>query len=300
MSTTHTHIVTLICAQDAANLHPSFVEDVANLVGDRSFKCLTPNVAYDIFPDSNKNHQTLRNILEKCLQNQEIDYTIVPAANRRKKLLLADMDSTMIDQECIDELADFAGFKAQVSEITARAMNGELEFELALRERVLLLQGLDLSVIDQVIAERITLAKGGKTLVGTMKANGAYCALVSGGFTEFTKRIASQIGFDENRANRLHSHNGKLTGTVADPILGSDAKVQALNDISRSRGIPIEDAIAVGDGANDLPMLNAAGLGIALHAKPSVAAAAKIKLNHSDLTGLLYVQGYTHGEISHA
>jgi phosphoserine phosphatase len=207
-------------------------------------------------------------------------------------MLLADMDSTMIQQECIDELADVAGVGARVKEITARAMNGELDFEGALTERVGLLKGLPDSVIDEVIETRISFMPGGHDLLATMKANGAYCALVSGGFTAFTGHVAKTLGFDENRANTLLVSNGHLTGDVARPILGREAKVQALLEISDRLGIGHRDVMAVGDGANDLGMLGLAGAGVALHAKPSVAAQCDIRINHGDLSALLYIQGY--------
>jgi phosphoserine phosphatase len=227
------------------------------------------------------------------LQALGVDLVVQPAENRRKKLLLADMDSTMIQQECIDELADEAGVGAHVAGITARAMNGELDFEEALRERVSLLRGLPESVIARVIENRITLMPGGQALVSTMKSNGARAALVSGGFTAFTARIAQTLGFDENRANLLLVENGLLSGKVAEPILGRAAKVQALTEITAKMGITPKDVIAVGDGANDLGMLGAAGAGVALHAKPSVAAQCDIRINHGDLTALLYLQGYS-------
>lgn len=227
------------------------------------------------------------------MQALRIDLVIQPVHGRKKRLLIADMDSTMIQQECIDELADEAGVGAYVASITARAMNGELDFEAALRERVGLLKGLDEAVIDRVIRERITLMPGGQALVATMRANGAYAALVSGGFTAFTGAIAGVLGFDENRANRLLIAGGKMTGQVAEPILGRAAKVQALEEISARLGITSRDAIAVGDGANDLGMLGLAGAGVALHAKPSVQAECDIRVNHGDLTALLYLQGYS-------
>jgi phosphoserine phosphatase len=230
------------------------------------------------------------------LQGIGVDLVVQPAAGRKKQLLIADMDSTMIQQECIDELADEAGVGAHVAGITARAMNGELDFEAALRERVGLLKGLSESVIAEVIRDRITLMPGGRALLGTMKANGAYAALVSGGFTAFTGAIAGVLGFDENRANTLKIDAGKLTGEVAEPILGKAAKVQALEEISARLGLTPEQAIAVGDGANDLGMLGLAGAGVALHAKPSVAAQCDIRINHGDLTALLYLQGYTREE----
>ena len=220
-----------------------------------------------------------------------VDLNIIPLENRVKKLLIADMDSTMIGQECIDELADEAGVGAYVADITARAMNGELDFESALDERVGLLEGLDESVIQQVLDTRITLASGGRALVATMKANGAYAALVSGGFTQFTSAIAARLGFDENRANTLLVSEGKLSGKAARPILGKQAKVDALEQISARLGIAESDALAVGDGANDLAMIERAGMGVAVHAKPSVAAVAPYRINHGDLTALLFLQG---------
>ncbi len=232
------------------------------------------------------------------LQALGVDLVVQRAEGRRKRMLIADMDSTMIQQECIDELADEAGVGAYVASITARAMNGELDFEDALRERVGLLAGLDEGVIARVIADRITLMPGGRALVATMRAQGAYAALVSGGFTAFTGAIAGVLGFDENRANTLLVEGGKLTGKVADPILGRAAKVQALEEISARLGISVTDALAVGDGANDLGMLGLAGAGVALHAKPSVQAECDIRINHGDLTALLYLQGYAREEFS--
>jgi phosphoserine phosphatase len=230
------------------------------------------------------------------LQLLNVDLVFQRTEGRRKSLLLADMDSTMIQQECIDELAAEAGIGDRVAEITARAMNGELDFEAALNERVGLLKGLDRAVIDTVIADRITPMPGGKTLVATMKNAGGYAALVSGGFTDFTNRVAADLGFDEHRANSLLTDNGKLTGKVAQPILGRDAKVLALKEISEKLKITAAQLIAVGDGANDLGMLDLAGSGVALHAKPSVAAACDIRINHGDLTALLYIQGFHRDE----
>jgi len=204
----------------------------------------------------------------------------------------------MIRQECIDELAAVAGIGPRVAEITARAMNGELDFEGALKERVGLLQGLDAGVIDTVLNTRITYTPGGAELVATMKANGGYAVLVSGGFTAFAARVAHTLGFDENRANTLNVADGKLSGTVGMPILGREAKVQALKDITARLGLTHGDVMAVGDGANDLGMLGLAGAGVALHAKPSVAAECDIRINHGDLTALLYIQGYAKSEFA--
>lgn len=231
------------------------------------------------------------------LDARGFDLAVQANAGRRKAVLLADMDSTMIGQECIDELADLAGVGSRVAAITARAMNGELDFNESLVARVALLEGLPASVIGQVLDTRITLAAGGPTLVATMRANGAWTALVSGGFTDFTGPIARRIGFDEQRANRLLSgDDGLLLGRVALPILGREAKVEALRQITAARGLTPADAVAVGDGANDLGMLQLAGTGVALHAKPVVAAQAPIRINHGDLTSLLYLQGYRREE----
>ena len=227
-----------------------------------------------------------------------VDLVVQPAQGRRKKMLLADMDSTMIQQECIDELADEAGFGARVSAITAAAMNGELDFDGALRERVALLKGLPESVIDDVLNTRITLMPGGPVLLATMKAHGAYTALVSGGFTAFTTAIAERLGFDENRANTLIAVEGALTGDVGMPILGKQAKVDALQQITARLGISESDVLAVGDGANDLGMLSRAGTGVALHAKPSVAAQCDVRVNFGDLSALLFLQGYAREEFA--
>jgi phosphoserine phosphatase len=230
------------------------------------------------------------------LQSACVDLVIQPTANRRKKMLLADMDSTMIRQECIDELAAEAGVGEHVAGITARAMNGELDFEAALIERVGLLKNLPESVIEDVLDRRISYMPGGYELVATMKAHGAYAALVSGGFTAFTARVGGALGFDENRANTLLVQDGLLTGDVARPILGKAAKVQALEEITARLGIGHDDVLAVGDGANDLGMLGLAGTGVALHAKPAVQKECDVRINHGDLTALLYLQGYARGE----
>lgn len=234
--------------------------------------------------------------LRTALAAEPIDVIVQQAETRRKKILLADMDSTMIDQECIDELADEIGVKEHVASITARSMNGEIAFEPALRERVALLRGLDAAVVDRIVANRITLASGGRALVRTMRANGAWTALISGGFEVFTTRIADMLGFQENRANRLLEQDGRFTGLVGEPILGRAAKAEALLEIAARLELTPADAIAVGDGANDLDMIRLAGTGVALHAKPAVAAQAKVRIDHGDLTALLYVQGYRQEE----
>ena len=235
--------------------------------------------------------------LRTILAGQPIDIVVQPAKRRRKRLFLADMDSTMIEQECIDELAGYVGLKREVAAITERAMRGEVAFEPALRERVALLEGLPVSVVDEIIATRITLTPGGRTLVATMRAHGAYTCLVSGGFTLFTGPIARMIGFDEHRSNRLLAANERIAGRVEEPILGREAKLATLIALRERLGLAREDTIAVGDGANDLAMLGEAGLGVAFRAKPAVAAAAHARIDHGDLTALLYIQGYTAAEL---
>ena len=230
------------------------------------------------------------------LQKFQVDLVVQPETLRRKKILLADMDSTIIQQECIDELAKQAGVGARVQDITAKAMNGELDFETALQERTALLKGQPAAIIDQVLAERIDLVPGGKTLLATMQRHGAYAALVSGGFTAFTSVIAAKLGFNEYRANQLLIKDGLLTGNVALPIQGKKAKVEALEAITATLGLNASDVLAVGDGANDLDMLKRAGIGVAMHAKPNVAAQCKVRINFGDLTALLYLQGYTKEE----
>lgn len=283
------YVVTLLANPDAANLSAATVEALRNAWGGGVAEWLNPDIAAE-FPMEEVPANRWQ--VWDDLQGMGVDMVLRPAHGRRKLMLLADMDSTMIGQECIDELADMAGVGAHVAGITARAMNGELDFEDALRERVALLRDLPEDVIAQVLAERITFTPGGRTLIATMKAHGGYAALVSGGFTAFTAHVAQTLGFDEHRANILHVESGKLTGTVADPILGREAKVAALQDIAARLGITPSEVIAVGDGANDLGMLGLAGSGVALHAKPTVAAQCDIRINHGDLTALLYIQGY--------
>lgn len=288
-------IATLLADPKAANLEAVTVTSLRNAWGGGEVRWLAPGIAAE-FPIDRMPENRWQ--VWDDLQKLGFDLVVQGAEGRKKKMLLADMDSTMIQQECIDELADVAGVGAQVSAITARAMNGELDFEGALTERLGLLRGLPESVIGRVIAERITFMPGGHDLLRTMKANGAYCALVSGGFTAFTGYVAETLGFDENRANVLGIEDGKLTGVPVWPILGREAKVQAFLEISERLKLAHSEVMAVGDGANDLGMLQLAGAGVALHAKPSVAAQCDIRINHGDLSALLYIQGYAVGEFA--
>lgn len=287
--------VTLLTDPETPVLDRTVVESLRNAWGGGDAHWLDPGVAAEFavpqVPDN-------RWEVWDSLQLLRIDMAVQLSEGRRKRLLIADMDSTMIRQECIDELADEAGVGAYVADITARAMNGELDFDAALRERVGLLKGLPEVTIARVIRDRITLMPGGQVLLATMRANGAYAALVSGGFTAFTGAIAARLGFDENRANALQVQDGALTGEVAEPILGKEAKLLALEQIATRLGLTPDDAIAVGDGANDLPMLLRAGAGVALHAKPRVAAQCDIRVNHGDLTALLFLQGYARDQFT--
>lgn len=251
---------------------------------------LNPGVACEILkPETDDALEIARALIG----DRPIDAALVPLANRRKRLLIADMDSTMVEQECIDELADAVGIKDEVAAITARAMRGELDFEDALRTRVALIKGIERQVIHEIRRERITLATGGRTLIQTMKAYGAHTSLVSGGFTIFADYIAKRLGFDEAVANVLEfDADDRLTGTVTEPIVGREMKLARLKALASEHEIPMTATLAVGDGANDLAMIGAAGLGVALHAKPLVAKEAPVRIDHGDLTALLYLQGY--------
>ncbi|MCO7737019.1 phosphoserine phosphatase SerB [Brucella intermedia] len=285
-------VATLIANPAKASLASALGIKASSAVNATGLYWLADNIACDIPLPWGISSEEAEALLRDALDGAPVDVVVQEQERRRKKILIADMDSTMIQQECIDELAEEAGLREHVAAITARAMNGEIAFEPALRERVALLKGLPLSVIDKVISTRITLMPGGPELVRTMRKHGAYTALVSGGFTSFTHRIAEMIGFNEERANRLIDDGVHLTGLVMEPILGREAKVEKLMEIADRLGLTPDDAIAVGDGANDLGMIQLAGTGVALHAKPAVAAQARMRVDHGDLTALLYIQGY--------
>ncbi|MFQ0812922.1 phosphoserine phosphatase [Brucella anthropi] len=285
-------VATLIANPAKASLTSALGIKASAAVNATGLYWLADDIACDIALPLGISSEEAEALLRHSLDGAPVDVVVQEQERRRKKILIADMDSTMIQQECIDELAEEAGLREHVAAITARAMNGEIAFEPALRERVALLKGLPLNVIDKVISTRITLMPGGPELVRTMRKHGAYTALVSGGFTSFTRRIAEMIGFNEDRANRLIDDGVHLTGLVTEPILGREAKVEKLVEIADRLGLAPEDAIAVGDGANDLGMIQLAGTGVALHAKPAVAAQARMRIDHGDLTALLYIQGY--------
>ncbi len=296
-----THVATLVC-------NPSFpliTQDVVRLAHQALPQASEPSwldmgIAVDLpfTPEPGADARAIADRLRGRLGSAAIDVVVQGAEGRRKKLLLADMDSTMIGQECIDELAAEIGKKDLVAAITERAMRGEIEFEPALRERVAVLEGLPVAVVSRVLARKITLTPGGRALVQTMRRDGAHCVLVSGGFTLFTGAVAEKLGFHEHRANRLLvGANDKLEGRVAEPILGKAAKLDALIETRERLALAAAETLAVGDGANDLAMLQEAGLGIAYHAKPIVAAAAQARIDRADLTALLFVQGYRRAEI---
>jgi phosphoserine phosphatase len=293
-----THVATLISNPTRPALDNAAVALAAGVLATtQDVRVLDPAIAADLlFNPGSADDKAIAERLRAALKDLPIDVVVQPLAVRRKKLFVADMDSTMIGQECIDELADYAGLKAHVAAITERAMRGDIAFEPALRERVALLKGLPVAVVDEVIEKRITLTPGARRLVATMRANGAHTCLVSGGFTLFTSRIAAMIGFDEQRGNTLIVQNGKLAGRVEEPILGRDAKLATLIELRERLGLSPQDTLAAGDGANDIPMLEAAGLGVAYRAKPAVAAAAHARIDQGDLTALLYCQGYTRAD----
>jgi phosphoserine phosphatase len=295
-----THVATLISNPARPALNDAAVALAVGVLSTaQAPRVLDPDIAVDIpFTPGGANDKAVAERLRTALRDEPIDVVVQPLTARRKRLFVADMDSTMIGQECIDELADLVGLKTHVAAITERAMRGEIEFEPALRERVALLEGLPVSVIEDVIANRITLTPGGRTLVATMRASGACTCLVSGGFTLFTGRIGAMIGFDKNRGNTLVVQDGKLAGRVEEPVLGREAKLATLVELRDRLGIAANETLAAGDGANDLAMIEAAGLGVAYHAKPKVAAAAHARIDHGDLTALLYMQGYSRSEFA--
>jgi len=281
------HILTLIADRRATTLPDALIARVRDAVRGGAPDVLSAGEAVDI-PVSAAPDLALARL---ALDGAAIDVIATESATRRKRLLIADMDSTMITGETLDELADFAGLKDRIAAITARAMNGELDFKEALRERVGMLRGLPVSALDQTWT-RVRLTDGARELVATMRANGAYTALVSGGFTFFTGRVAAELGFHMHRSNILLDDGATLTGSVAEPILDRGAKVDTLRALAAEHGLEMAATIAVGDGANDLDMLRAAGLGVAFHAKPVVAAEAHARVDHGSLRALLFAQGY--------
>ena len=300
------YVATLISHPDRPAISDGLLQKVARVLPQAGpANWLAPGVAADIIFGEPANQagapasllKTLSRELRSIVGAAPVDVVVQPQDGRRKKLLVADMDSTMIGQECIDELADYAGLKDRVAAITARAMAGEIAFAPALRERVALLQGLPISTIDKVIAERIRPNPGAATLINTMRAHGAYTCVVSGGFTAFMVPIAKTIGFDEYHANMLLTDAaGLLTGKVTEPVLGREAKRDTLLALQQRFGLRRADTLAVGDGANDIPMVEAAGLGVAFHGKPALRDVADACIDHGDLTALLYAQGYRRDE----
>ena len=293
-----THVATLI----SNPAHPALDDAaVALAVGVLATaidaRVLDPGIAVDVpFTPGGADDKAVAVRLRTALKDHPLDVVVQPLAGRRKRLFVADMDSTIIEQECIDELADYVGLKAHVAAITERAMRGEIAFEPALRERVALLKGLPVATVEEVIAKRITLTPGGRTLLATMRANGAHTCLVSGGFTLFTGPVAGMAGFEEHRGNMLIVEGGKLAGRVQEPVLGREAKLATLIELRDRLGLAPQDTLAAGDGANDLAMIEAAGIGVAYHAKPKVAEAAHARIDHGDLTALLYLQGYARAD----
>ena len=289
------YVATLISPPDGPPLGETVLGRVAGILGSSAPVWLAEGVAAD-FPVPDKPNLDCRRTADEirhALGDIPVDVAVQSTAHRRKRLFLADMDSTIIEQECVDELADYAGIKPQVAAITERAMRGEIRFRPALRERVALLKGLSVSVIDEVVAKHITLTPGARALVATMRAYGTYTCLVTGGFTLFSQRIATMVGFDESRANTLIiGSDGTLTGAVVEPIFGRDGKLETLQALTARLGLDPVETLVTGDGANDIAMIEAAGLGVAFHAKPMVAEAAAARIDHGDLTALLYLQGY--------
>ena len=287
------YVLTLVADRNAAVLTVALVDCVREAVGGGAISVLSPGEAVDIAVDGLPDLAVVRS----ALGGAAVDAIEQPADGRHKRLLIADMDSTIVTSETLDELADFAGLKEQIAAITARAMNGELDFKAALRERVAMLKGLPVSALERTW-QRVRLTPGALQLVATMRANGAVTALVSGGFTFFTGRVAELVGFDLHRSNVLLDDGAVLTGAVAEPILDRHAKVATLRELASRDGLPFSATLAVGDGANDLDMLRAAGLGVAFRAKPIVAAGARARVDHADLRALLFAQGYRASEFA--
>jgi phosphoserine phosphatase len=281
------HVVTLIADRAASTLTAAVIRCVCEAVSGSETIILSPGEAADIMLDVAPD----LNAVGAALNGAAIDAVTTPAEGRRKRLLIADMDSTIVTGETLDELADFAGIKDRIAAITARAMNGELDFKSALRQRVAMLRGLPVDALERTW-QRVRLTPGARELVATMRAQGALTVLVSGGFSFFTSRVAASCGFDEYRANTLLDDGTVLTGRVAEPILDRDTKLATLTGLAAAREVPLSATLAVGDGANDLDMLRAAGLGVAFRAKPTVAAAARARVDHANLRALLFVQGY--------
>jgi phosphoserine phosphatase len=284
--------LTLIAARESTALTDACIDRVRDAVGGGVVDMLAPGEAADIGPPALPDMATVR----AALDGAAVDAIATPADGRRKGLLVADMDSTIVTGETLDELADFAGLKERIAAITARAMNGELDFKAALRERVAMLKGLPVDALERTW-ERVRLTPGARELVATMRAHGAYAALVSGGFSFFTSRVAALCGFDLHRSNTLLDDGAVLLGRVAEPIQDRDSKLATLTELAAGRGLELSVTLAVGDGANDLDMLRAAGLGVAFHAKPIVAAEARARVDHGGLRALLFAQGYRAEEI---
>ena len=295
-------VATLIANPEKANLHPRDVKKAQGILNRAGYVSRPPAWLEDCIACDIEFTGSSLSYVRKCLKNGltgiEIDIVVQPTKNRRKRLLIADMDSTIVTGETLDELAGIAGLKKQVSVITKRAMQGEVDFKEAVRERVALLGGVPVAAMEEAL-NKTELTKGAATLVKTMRFNGAYTALVSGGFNYFTNAIAKMVGFQEISSNQIVIKNGILTGEVIEPILDSDAKLQALKNICNDQNIPLSESLATGDGANDIPMIIHSGLGVAFHAKPIVETNAKAIIRFGDLTSLLYLQGYKSTEFCH-
>lgn len=305
MSPANGPLLSLIAAPGSAALDAACIGAVTEAIGPARAEAahwLCPGEAWEAFLATPRPYAELRPRLAAALGERPVDVNLLHArgTGRRKRLLVADMESTIIEQECLDELADYAGVRPRIAEITERAMRGELDFEAALKERVGLLAGLPAAVLQEIYDQRVSLMPGAATLLATLKQQGVTCALVSGGFTFYTEKIAARLGFDVQQANHLDIAGGKIAGTVAPPILGREAKLAALQRLARERNLSDDDCLATGDGANDLAMVKAAGLGVAFRAKPIVAREAAASLRHGDLTGLLYLQGYRADELTKA